>query len=173
MFIVYLLIAVIYCIIWGCVTQQVIYNKGYEDNWFWWGFLFGFFALIVACTKPQNIPKTQTNYNTSAFSSTNSNTSIFSDKPSANRNTTPAGSWKCSCGRINPHYTGTCACGMSQHKQKEKEMAQEKAEQNKSNQPLDENEQLKNLKLLKEYKELLDTGIITQEEFEKKKAELL
>ena len=34
-------------------------------------------------------------------------------------------------------------------------------------------QRLDNLKLLKEYKELLDSGIITQEEFEKKKAEIL
>lgn len=39
-------------IIWGCVVNSVIQNKGYKENWFWWGFFFGFFALIVALTKP-------------------------------------------------------------------------------------------------------------------------
>lgn len=38
-------------IIWGVVVNKVIENKGYEDNWFWWGFFFGIFALIVALTK--------------------------------------------------------------------------------------------------------------------------
>ncbi len=38
-------------IIWGVVVNKVIENKGYEENWFWWGFFFGIFALIVALTK--------------------------------------------------------------------------------------------------------------------------
>lgn len=38
-------------IIWGIVVNKVIENKGYEENWFWWGFFFGIFALIIALTK--------------------------------------------------------------------------------------------------------------------------
>ena len=38
-------------IIWGIVVNKVIENKGYQENWFWWGFFFGIFALIVALTK--------------------------------------------------------------------------------------------------------------------------
>lgn len=45
----------VYGIIFGVVTNIVIKNKGYEENWFWWGFLFGVFALIVACTKPSKV----------------------------------------------------------------------------------------------------------------------
>lgn len=45
----------VYGIIFGVVTNIVIENKGYEENWFWWGFLFGVFALIVACTKPSKV----------------------------------------------------------------------------------------------------------------------
>ena len=45
-------------IIWGVVVNKVIENKGYEENWFWWGFFFGFFALIVALTK-QNVNTTK------------------------------------------------------------------------------------------------------------------
>ena len=30
----------------------MINNKGYKENWFFWGFIFGFIALIVACAKP-------------------------------------------------------------------------------------------------------------------------
>ena len=39
----------------GVVVNKVIENKGYKENWFWWGFFFGIFALIVAITK-QNVP---------------------------------------------------------------------------------------------------------------------
>ena len=36
----------IYSIIWGVVCKKVIENKGYEENWFWWGFFFGIFAFL-------------------------------------------------------------------------------------------------------------------------------
>jgi len=45
----------VYGIIFGIVTNKVIKNKGYKENWFWWGCLFGVFALIVACTKPSKV----------------------------------------------------------------------------------------------------------------------
>lgn len=41
-------------IIFGVVTNLIIKNKGYKENWFWWGFFFSFFAVIVAATKPEN-----------------------------------------------------------------------------------------------------------------------
>lgn len=52
----YFLIGIVWCIVWGVVVNKVIENKGYQENWFWWGFFFGIFALIVAVTK-QNIPQ--------------------------------------------------------------------------------------------------------------------
>lgn len=46
----------IYGLAFGFVTKIVIKNKGYQEGkWFWWGFFFGVFALIVACTKPANV----------------------------------------------------------------------------------------------------------------------
>lgn len=30
---------------------MILKNKGYNDNWFWWGFFFGFIAALVAATK--------------------------------------------------------------------------------------------------------------------------
>ena len=46
----------VYGLAFGFVTKIVIKNKGYpEGKWFWWGFFFGVFALIVACTKPANV----------------------------------------------------------------------------------------------------------------------
>ena len=156
-------------IVWGCVTQKVIDNKGYDDNWFWWGFLFGVFALIVACTKPQN-------------TYTPSNEPSIYDRymaSKAEKESQPiiSNTWRCSCGRINPAYVGTCVCGTSQHKLKKEQediaRAKKQAEQEKMNQEHREQNRLDNLKLLKEYKELLDSGIITQEEFDQKKSELL
>ncbi len=45
---------VILGVIWGFAVNAVVQNKGYDENWFWWGFFFGFIALIVALTKPDN-----------------------------------------------------------------------------------------------------------------------
>ena len=47
-------VAIVYGICFGIVTDLVIKNKGYKEEWFLWGFLFGVFALVVACTKPIN-----------------------------------------------------------------------------------------------------------------------
>ena len=42
---------------WGIITNRVIKNKGYNKSWFWWGFFFGFFALIAALAKPRKATK--------------------------------------------------------------------------------------------------------------------
>lgn len=50
---------IIWGVVWGYATKAVINNKGYDENWFWWGFFFGFIALIVAVAKPENRKQTQ------------------------------------------------------------------------------------------------------------------
>lgn len=65
----YLIAIIFWGFIWAFVTSAVISNKGYdsdEDNvkWFWLGFFFGFFATIVAATKPSKITTQQTNNST-------------------------------------------------------------------------------------------------------------
>lgn len=47
-----LIAGIIWGLVWGFATKAVINNKGYKENWFFWGFIFGFIALIVACAKP-------------------------------------------------------------------------------------------------------------------------
>lgn len=51
--IVYIISAMIWGVVWGMVTNKIIENKGYNENWFWWGFFFSWIAAIVAATKPQ------------------------------------------------------------------------------------------------------------------------
>ena len=48
-----IIIYIIQGVIFGFAVDSVITNKGYNDNWFWLGFFFGFFALIVALSKPE------------------------------------------------------------------------------------------------------------------------
>lgn len=51
-FFIWFIVAIFWACVWGFVVQKVIENKGYKENWFWWGFFFEIFALIVALTKP-------------------------------------------------------------------------------------------------------------------------
>lgn len=50
----YILAYFILGILWGIATNKVIENKGYQENWFWWGFFFNFIGFVVALTKPEN-----------------------------------------------------------------------------------------------------------------------
>lgn len=111
--IVYLLVYCVYGAIWGVVVNKVIENKGYRENWFWWGFFFGFFALIVALTK-QNISRTTGDTN---FYFSDSSSIVGKDYSSRGfayegRTDQVPGGWRCRhCGKINAGYVGTCGCG--------------------------------------------------------------
>lgn len=73
----------------------------------------------------------------------------------------PLVKWKCEkCGLTN--YTEACSCGNT--KTTNDAIIAVKTKKDKEQEVVN---------ALKSYKELLDTGIITQEEFDKKKAELL
>ena len=88
--------------VWGWAVNKVVKNRGYDENWFWWGFFFGLIALIVALTKPQN---TYDQYKSTVTYENGANSDKFAE--------------------------------------------------------------------VKKYKELMDAGIITEEEFDKKKSEIL
>lgn len=149
---------IICCIIWGCVTNIIIHNKGYDENWFWWGFFFGIIALIIAATKPENRHDVYTEIKLSKLMEEDNKKRLMQN-----------GGWACVCGRTNPHYTGTCACGRTKiESQNEKNKA---AEEKKRLQLLDS--KVSNLDELKKLKELLDMKAITQEEFDEKKKQLL
>lgn len=139
-------------IIMGCLTNVIIRNKGYSDSWFWWGFFFHYFAMIFAAAKPEYRP----NYMDGTVRSKS-----LDEK--SEKEALAEGGWKCCrCERINPGYTGSCACGMTKS---------ENEDQKKKIGKLTQEEET--LRLLNSYKELLDNGVLTQEEFEKKKRNLL
>ena len=105
--------------------------------------------------------------------------------------------WICKCGAENPAYVGTCGCGLpkssgrqinSNNKGKRKWEDIQALQASKQNGEASDSQ--KNSEAaspvkpaasagsskfdeIKAYKELLDSGIISQEEFDKKKAELL
>ena len=76
----------------------------------------------------------------------------------------PKGGWKCEyCGQIHPSYDSFCSCGASRYEEvpKPKETVKQT---NTNGDPFIE---------IRRYKELLDDGIITQEEYESKKKQIL
>lgn len=69
------------------------------------------------------------------------------------------------CGKINAVYTGTCSCGRTkQETQNEAKMCEHANKYDQVSGIADE---------LKKFKELLDSGAITQEEFNLKKKQIL
>ena len=100
--------------------------------------------------------------------------------------------WRCICGHANPNYTGTCSCGMrkseainetKRRNETTKELIRQKAAAEKkyttnntsqaSSTSTDISFEQEKVKLLKEYKELFDSGVISEEEFNAKKASIL
>ena len=143
----YIIGFIVQAVIFGFATKIVIRNKGYFENWFWWGFFFGIIALLVASSKPEN----------HEFD-TDSNDS------------TKRSGWKCTCGKEHPTYVSSCSCGISKNdilvtKGKAKLEAVQKQNTIK--------DEVSKAAAIKEYKELMDSGIITPEEFEAKKSQLL
>ena len=172
----YCIAGIIWGIIWGFATNAVIHNKGYDENWFWWGFFFSFIALIVAATKPENRSK----YSTSDYAPTHSYSNYKEGDPySLFRNPThqDSGGWLCLCGRSNAGTVGTCACGRT--KSEVEEVRARKARAEEENKVISSAEVAKkqadalDLENLKKLKDLLDSGIITQDEFDKKKEQIL
>ena len=178
----YCIICLVIAIVFGIITRNVIYNKGYHENWFWWGFFFGWIALVIALTKP-DIRYQQ--YGTPV-----SPEDRYS-KEKDDAYTLNHGGWRCyNCRSVNPSFVGTCKCGMSRGESVAKEAeAQQfalerakliegsqstKSEQSKPKTVAESSEEaIKLAEAISKFKELLDMGVITQEEFEEKKNSLL
>ena len=160
-------------VVFGFATSVVIQNKGYDESWFLWGFFFGIIALIVACAKPENRDR----YN-------------GTHTPALTHKTTE--DWQCLCGRTNTADAVICPCGLSKHmvlnaengqSQDVRPIQQEDPKRHEENKPSEnepsENEEFQPMNetdriyMLKAYKELVDAGILSQEEFDAKKKQLL
>lgn len=164
----YFVAVIIIGIIFGIATQKIIANKGYYENWFWWGFFFWMLALIVALSKPEK----HSYYDDDDY--------VECLNYSSNRSLSP-GEWRCAfCNSINQNCVISCSCGKSKddtekhHGQVVKEYGN-LAKQKAATIVLEESKAKKtdSYEEVKKVKELLDMGIITQEEFDKKKSQLL
>lgn len=162
-----IIIWLISSIIWGFATQAIVENKGYYENWFWWGFFFGIIAVLVALSKPQSHAYDAGNVDRLTYVA---DTYMLERNGQQAGNVVTSGKWKCHfCNRINESYTGTCVCGRSKS-DTENFAKQREEEQRKQRQKAAEGDAMDKLKKLKE---LLDMGALTQEEYDAKKKELL
>ena len=78
-----------------------------------------------------------------------------------------SGGWQCACGKVHAAYVSSCACGRSKSGDLPAEPAPTVPEE-----PTEDTE-VRNAQAIREYKKLMDEGIITAEEFEAKKKQLL
>ena len=156
-------------VIWGIVCNKVLENKGYSVNWFWWGFFFGFLAVIVAATKPQVHYSEMEKYVDTQYGSA---LSSVAEEIRA-KEYLKEGGWKCnSCGTVNPHYKDRCHCGRTKESNNN-DTVTKVTTQTSSEQVVDTKAESEKIELIKKYKELLDIGGITEEEFNKKKESLI
>lgn len=159
---------IIWGLIWGAATQAVINNKGYDESWFLWGFLFGFIAFLIALCKP-SIPRISSSIEDERkkgyFHGFDSRGGTLFKGDAATDD-----GWTCVCGARNKDYEGTChRCGKSKHEKKEARAAiQTAVDQRKITTSVDDTAQQ-----IKDYKKLLDEGLITEEEFTAKKRSIL
>jgi len=158
-FLIALIIGIIQGAIFGFATQSVIDNKGYYENWFWWGFFFGLLAFVVACAKPQNIRHSP--YRGGGL--------YQSADDLYKKQVLNEGGWKCSCGKIQASYVSSCSCGKS----KQEILYPKPTKKQEETKPSAIANEIRNAAAIKEYKELMDAGIITPEEFAAKKKQLL
>lgn len=142
----YLFLFALLGILWGFATNYVIKEKGYDEEWFWLGFFFQLMAFVVAWVK---LPYDQTAEGQRVKKQISE---------IRQRDTLQSGGWKCTCGRLNAAYVTSCTCGKTKIQSEiELESASADAQAEK----------------LRNYKELLDSGIITQEDFDAKKKQIL
>lgn len=159
-----IIVSVVMGCIFGAISKHINESKGYYGG-FAWGFWLGIIGIIVVAVKP-NINVNNSYCGDDEYTMRMKNYS----QEKHNNETLAAGGWTCTkCGAINPKYLTTCNCGMfkgenERYLEKSKEEAQKQETIKK---------ELDNAEMLLKLKKMLDEGIITQEEFDEKKKQLL
>ena len=200
-FVISLIVFLIYGLILGFITKYVAESKGY-DGGFWWGFFLGVIGLLVVGFRPDNRQQYQTHSSSQlpawasspTPSSTPSSTSLFV------ASLTGEPDWTCICGAKNPATIDYClACRRSKSEGNiPKKVCPHCGANNRAtntlcfacDKPLDgsqptrrrnpdnrvsfgEEESTDYVAVLEKLAKLHEQGILTDEEFQQKKADLL
>lgn len=159
-FFTWLIVLLIYCCIWGAVCNAIVSSKNYppeRNHGFAWGFWLGLIGLIVCACKPnyfetyegrQNIPNNSMSYDARKLDPYNAN---FATEEMV----------ICACGaRIRRTDKFCTICGRP----------------NQNNQlysPHNSAKPQNDPDLIVKYKKMLDDGLITEEELNAKKKQIL
>lgn len=159
----YLIGCIVWAIIWGFVCRAIVINKGYVDDgtkWFFLGFLFSIIAVIVAACKPAVVNA--------------GDTAVRVAQSPSSRTTDRNGYWTCACGNKNPESVAYCICGRKRAMPGASDTRSTSRSYSNSSYSAPRTETGKSpAEQIKEFKGLLDAGIITQEEYDAKKKKLL
>lgn len=156
--------ALIAAFVFGFITKYINEEKGYEGG-FAWGFWLGVIGIIVVACKADNhryYRESEQDLALSAYAREKNDERVLEE-----------GGWKCNrCGRINASYVTSCNCGMyiEQNKnwlKKQEEERKARAEEHKAKESKSQADEIA------KFKELLDSGAITQEEYDAKKKQIL
>lgn len=157
-FLLYIIIILAAYIIMGVISKNINESKGY-DGGFAWGFLLGIIGIIVVAVRNPNIIS-YNQYDDLHYSLNDNSKLSMLAKQTDDERTLKNGGWKCSkCRRVNASYITTCECGMNIR------------DNNAGNQIKISPDIMTNE--LKKYKEMLDSGLISEEDYDKKKKSLL
>ena len=164
-------------LIFGFACSIVERNKGYEDSgaWFIWGTLFGFVALIVVCAKPVNQAEKPKSYTgvPRIFYCPNCNSTYNSARMSR---------LICPDCKLPLMETVFLSEKWQQFSEERKEELRQRMREGHGllgeaeiipEETVDAAPAFSPADEIKKYKELLDMGAITQEEFDAKKRQLL
>lgn len=170
-------------VIFGLITKYVAESKGY-DGGFWWGFFLGIIGLLVVGFRP-NINTTETTNYAPRYGGPSSSMSSSS-------NTSSSGTWVCECGASNSNslnYCLRCRRDRSAVNYQPKITCPHCGAQNRStntecfachkplkDEPVKEKEttsEPNNIELIQQLSKLHEQGILTDEEFQSKKANIL
>ncbi|MBR4344276.1 MAG: SHOCT domain-containing protein [Lachnospiraceae bacterium] len=167
---IYILSYVIAACICGAICQHINESKGYYGG-FAWGFLGVIGIIVVACRSDS--PAKMASY--IRQSEALSRLSSIAENPTATASRRRMGNdWICAkCGRIVPGYSSGCTCGMRRDESSRIMEAQKLEKEAAEKSANEQREELNNIEILIKYKELFDKGVITQEEFDKKKESIL
>ena len=185
----YLIVYIIQGVVFGLITQHVAASKGY-DGGFWWGACLGIVGLLVVGFRPNiNVSTETANYSPK-----------YGDIPlsKSSYSNSSTGTWMCECGASNSNRLNYCLrcrrdrsiaasqpkitcphCGAQNrstnvecfacHKLLKEELVPTASE----NERCGENNSTNNIELLQQLSNLHQQGILTDDEFQKKKTELL
>ena len=156
-------------VVCGVITKKITSDRGYYGG-FAWGFFLNVIGIMIVFVKTPDASTKEKSEEPKC-----SEESILKPLP-------PSQNWTCSCGRTNAHYVSSCCCGRNKkqnlHPTPVKTPATTLAPGEKQPVPISKatpsaKKEADVIELIKRYKELLDSGVITQEEFDAKKKQLL